>query len=526
LTEASSGPTSNIWSRRTWAALLFGLSLLTVLVHGYHPLAEDGGLYVAGVEYTLNHALFPHYTGFVREHLGYSLFAPMVAAIVQLTHLSLGWVLLFVDLFSVWLTLFAARQLLRRCITSEPAQLAGIALLGAWWTMPVASTALLLMDPYVTARSLSTPLSILAIAFALDDWSPARWLASSLRWCGLFLAIAAALHPLMATYALAFVIVVRASRLRRRALAWAVLAAAATVVAAAVQAFAPPESPALLEAILTRSYWFLSQWQWYELFGLAGPLIVLAAILRWRNNKLSSSAHVLCQTCFVLGMVATFNVLLFAHESASVHLLAKLQLLRIYLLIYAVMIMLLGASFWQLSSDAGKRVPSLQSTLRFLSVALILSMAAVMYFVQRQDFPASTHVELPWRADRNTNPWVQAFFWIRQNTPQDALFALDARYINTEGEDAQTFRAIALRSAIPDFSKDGGEASITPSLALLWQQGARVQKGLSGQNDTMRDPQLRSLGATWMVLHSAAVTVHPCPYDNGTVKVCQLTNAR
>jgi hypothetical protein len=479
LTEARSGPTSNIWSRRTWAALLFGLSLLTVLVHGYHPLAEDGGLYVAGVEYTLNHALFPHYTGFVREHLGYSLFAPMVAAIVQLTHLSLAWVLLFVDLFSVWLTLFAARQLLRRCIASEPAQLAGIALLSAWWTMPVAGTALLLMDPYVTARSLSTPLSILAIAFALDNWLPSRGPASSLRWCLLFLAIAAALHPLMAAYALAFVVVVRASKLRRRSLAWAILAVAAIVIAAAVQAFAPPESPALLEAILTRSYWFLSQWQWYERFGLAGPLIVLAAILLWRSDKLSSSAHVLCQACFVLGMVATFNVLLFAHESASVHLLAKLQLLRIYLLIYAVMIVLLGASFWQLCIDMAKRVPSLQLGLRSMPALLILSMAAVMCFVQRQDFPASPHVELPWRADRNINPWVQAFSWIRQNTPQDSLFALDARYINTEGEDAQTFRAIALRSAIPDFSKDGGEASITPTLALLWQQGARAQKDLS-----------------------------------------------
>lgn len=494
-----------------------------MLVHGYHPLAEDGGLYVAGVEYTLNHALFPHYTGFVREHLGYSFFAPMLAAIVKLTHLSLAWVLFFIDLFSVWLTLFAARQLLRRCLAGEPAQLAGIALLGAWWTMPVAGTALLLMDPYVTARSLSTPLSVLAIAFALDDWPLSRRLAPSLRWCAIFLIIAAALHPLMATYALAFVVVVRASRLRRRTLAWTVLASSAIVFAAVLQAFSPPESPALLEAILTRSYWFLSQWQWYELFGLAGPLIVLAAILFWRGDKVTRSAHVLCQACFVLGAVATFNVLLFAHESASVHLLAKLQLLRIYLLIYAVMIALLGATFWQLSSDAGKRVPSLRLALRFLSAGLILAMAVVMGFVQRQDFPASTHLELPWRADQNTNPWVQAFLWIRQNTPQDALFALDARYINTQGEDAQTFRAIALRSAIPDFSKDGGEASITPALASLWQQGANAQKDLSKQNDTLRDSQLRSLGATWMVLHTAAITVHPCPYDNGTVKVCRLT---
>lgn len=523
MTEATSEHTSEIWSRGTWAALLVGLTLLTAFVQGYHPLAEDGGLYVAGVEYTLDHSLFPHYTDFVREHLRFSLFAPMVATMVRLTHLSLAWVLFLIDLLSVWLTLFAARQILRRCIASEPAQLAGIALLGAWWTMPVAGTSLLLMDPYVTARSLSTPLSLLAVAFAMDDWARPLILSRSLQGCVLCFAIAACLHPLMAAYALAFVIVLRTSRLRRRILAWTILAAAAVIVAAILQALAPPESPALLAAIITRYYWFLSQWQWFELLGLVGPLAVLAAIFYWRYVVLSERARVLCQSCFVLGAIATLDVLLFAHESAPVHLLAKLQLLRVYILLYAVMAILLGATLWQLGSEAGTRARTLPWPLRSAPAIFIIAMAAVMCFVQRQSFPLSFHLELPWRAP-NPNPWVQAFLWAKQNTPQDALFALDARYVNTDGEDAQTFRAIALRSAVPDYSKDGGEASITPPLAPLWQQGATAQKDLSNQSDTIRDEHLRIFGTTWMVLHSAAVTAHPCPYDNGTVKVCQLVH--
>jgi hypothetical protein len=512
LTEATSGHTSKIWSRGVWAALLAGLTLLTLLVHGYHPLAEDGGLYVAGVEYLLDRSLFPHYTDFVSQHLHFSLFAPMVVAMVRLTHLSPAWILFFLYLFSVYLTLFAARQILRRCIASEPAQLAGTALLAAWWTMPVAGTSLMMMDPYVTARSLSAPLSLLAVAFAMDDWNPRS--GSFLR-CALCLVLAAPLHPLMAIYALTFVVVLRASKLRWRFLAWALLAAAAVLLAVVLQKVAPPESPAMLAAVITRYYWFLSQWHWYERLGLVGPLAVLGIILRWRRDRLSEDARVLCQACLVLGALATLDVLLFAHESASVHLVAKLQPLRVYISLYSVMAMLLGATLWQAGSEAGKRM--------WIAPAIfIITMAAIMCFVQRQTFPASFHVELPWRAAQNPNPWVRAFLWARQNTPRDALFALDARYVNTEGEDAQTFRAIAQRSAVPDYSKDGGEAADTPQLADLWHQGAVAQKELSNQSDAVRDAHLRPLGATWMVLHSTAVTVHPCPYDNGTVKVCHL----
>jgi hypothetical protein len=104
------------WRRRRWLAILAALSLLTLLVHGYHPFAEDGGLYVAGVQYTLNPSLFPHYTAFVTEHLRFSLFAPVLAGIVHFTHLPLDWVLLLIDLCSIFLTLTAAQQILRRCI--------------------------------------------------------------------------------------------------------------------------------------------------------------------------------------------------------------------------------------------------------------------------------------------------------------------------------------------------------------------------------------------------------------------------
>jgi hypothetical protein len=502
---------------------LLALSLATFLLNGYHPLAEDGGLYVAGVQLTLNPSLFPHYTVFVSEHLRFSVFAPVLATLVHLTHLSLAWVLLLTNLFSLWLTFYAAHRLLQRTLSSQPAQLAGLALLAAFWTLPIAGTSLLLMDPYVTARSLSTPLSLLAVAFAIDDRSNLRPLLSS----ALCLLFAAAFHPLMAAYAFAFVLVLRLTRLRHRFVSYAILTLAALALAAILNTVAPAESPAVLAAEKSRYYWFLSQWQWFELLGLIGPLVVLAALLqryRKHSNPFNDAAATLCRASIALGSIATLVVLLFAHKSSRSHLVARMQPLRVFLLIYAVMTLLLGSTLTKLALEARLRLQrnAFRAALAAIPIAIILILAATMFYVQRQTFPASTHLELPWRAQQNPNPWVQAFLWCRDNTPPDALFALDAKYVNEDGEDAQTFRPIALRSALPDFSKDGGEAAITPSLADQWQQGANAQINLSTEADSVRDARLNPLGVTWMVLHADAPTAHPCPYNNGTIKVCRL----
>jgi len=506
---------------------LVALAVLTLLLNGYHPLAEDGGLYVAGVQLTLNPTLFPHYTIFVSEHLHFSIFAPVLAFIVHLTHLSLAWVLLLTDLVSLWLTFYAAHRILQRAISSETAQVAGLCLLAAFWTLPIAGTSLLLMDPYVTARSLSTPLSLLAVAFALDHRTNLRPILTS----ALCLVLAAVFHPLMAAYAFALVIVLRLTRLRQRYLAYALLTLSALALAAILQTVGPTESPAILAAEKSRYYWFLSQWQWFELLGLVGPLAVLAALLtRYRKQRdpLNTAAATICRACISIGCIATLVALLFAHEGNRSHFVARMQPLRVFLLIYAIMTLLLGATLTQIALEARQRLHShaLRAPLTFLPAILIVGLAATMFYVQRQTFPASQHLEFPWRAQQNPNPWVQAFLWAHDNTPPNALFALDTKYVNEDGEDAQTFRPIALRSAVPDFSKDGGEAAITPSLAAQWLQGESAQTNLSTENDAVRDQRLLPLGVTWMVLHAAAPTAHECPYNNGVIKVCSLAAAR
>jgi hypothetical protein len=519
-------------SNLAWASLIAALSVFTLLLHGYHPFAEDGGLYVAGVQYTLNPSLFPHDTAFVTAHLHYSVFAPLLAALVRSTHLPFDWAILLAYLSTVVLTFVAAHQLLRRCFASAPAQLAGLALLAAWWTLPVAGTSLLLMDPYLTARSFSTPLSLLAIAFALDPWptpqsqvphvSHLRGGTHTKMACALCLILAVLFHPLMAGYAFAFVLALRILRIPNPRLAIAALCPAALALAAVIEAHAPAESPAAVLAAYSRYYWFLSQWHWYELCGLAGPLLIFALLLR---TRLHPPTKLLLRAAILIGLLATLIAALFAHHSAPTHLVARLQPLRAYLLLYAIMALLLGASLTQLLIEHLPTIRS-RSTQRLLAttpVSIALALCAISYLTQRATFPASPHIEFPSHEPHHPNPWVQAYLWSRAHTPQDAVFALDAKYINQPGEDAQTFRAWAQRSVLPDFSKDGGEAAITPALAPQWLTAATAQRGLSTEDDNLRDPRILPLGATWMIVHSSAPTHHPCPYDNATVKVCRLT---
>jgi hypothetical protein len=504
------------WPASLWLLLLVALTILVLLVHGYHPLAEDGGLYAAGVLWKLDPTLFPQYTAFVTEHLRFSIFAPFVAAIVRHAPLSLAWTLLLLYLLSIALTLFAARQILRRIIVSEAAQLAGIALLVAWWTLPVAATSLMLMDPYLTARSLSLPLSLLAIAFALDNWRrrPRAPLA-----CILLLLLAFLFHPLMASYAVAFVISLQIVKHRRALPLFLLLTALALAAALIIQLHAPPETPALRAAEITRYYWFLSQWHLYELLGIIAPLLIFALLLRQRRIVFSPAAATLCRAAIALGLLTTLIALLFARENLSTHLIARLQPLRIFVLLYALMAMLLGVSLQQLCFTTRPRPLVLRAFLRALPFVVLIAFAAIMFEAQRATFPASAHLELPYKP--NPNCWTQAFLWARDHTPPNALFAIDADYITTPREDAQTFRATAQRSVLPDHSKDGGEAAITPALAGAWLLGDRVQSGLSALDDTTRDARLRPLGVTWMVLHADAHTYHPCPYSNSVVKVCQ-----
>jgi hypothetical protein len=232
--------------------LVTALTFFALLVHGYHPYAEDGGVYLPEIKRLLDPGLYPHGAEFIVGHLRYSVFAPAMAWLVRESHCSLEMMLLLVYLASFWTTLFAAWLLAARCCASREARGGAVALLAAWMTMPIAGTSLMLMDPYVTARSLSTPCALLVLVGALEFLRPqfeseeqARYGWRGLALCCLALAGAAVMHPLMAAYGLGSALLLGAVLSSIRWVrVWGATALGLTGVAmaAGLQLSAPPES--------------------------------------------------------------------------------------------------------------------------------------------------------------------------------------------------------------------------------------------------------------------------------------------
>jgi hypothetical protein len=518
------------------AVLVTALTFLALLAHGYHPYSEDGGVYLPEIKRLLDPGLYPHGSEFVVGHLRYSLFAPAMVWLVRESHFSLEMVLLLVHLATFWATLFAAWLLAARCYASREARGGAVTLLAVWMTMPIAGTSLMLMDPYVTARSLSTPCALLALVGMLEFLLPQfesdegqtrhRWRGLALC-CGA-LAGAGMMHPLMAGYALGSVLLLGAllSSIRLVQI-WGAVVLGLTGVAMAtgLQLSSPPESEIYQRVVLTRGYWFLSQWHWYEWIGLVAPLLILSIVAFGRRRDDDGARVGLARMAVAAGLTATLVALLFARTGMATHLVARMQPLRIFQLVYVVMTLVLGAVL-------GERVLQ-QRPMRWIAAFSLL--AGLMVAVERGTFPASQHLELPDALERRAptdeghrdkgnqgNQFEQAFTWIGRNTPRDAMFALDAQYITRPGEDAQSFRAIAERSVLPDYSKDGGVVTNKPELATAWLQGQVAQTELSAESDARRIATLMPLGVTWVVLERNAATGFVCKYTNDAVKVCRL----
>jgi len=529
------------WAKERGFAVLVvsALTLFALAADGYHPYAEDGGLYMAGVKRLLDPAMYPRGTAFVLEPMRRSLFAPAIAGMARAldmtpeagTHRGLPLLLLALHLASVWLTLFAGWLLAARCWPGRnggsAARAGAVVLLACWLALPVAGTALLLMDPYLTARSFSTPAMVLALVGALDMTEGAGTDAKQRRrgvylWAG-SIALAATMHPLMAAYAFGATLMLSCMRSPRRSVqGWgtAALGVSAVALAQTLQMTTKPESADYLRVAMTRTYWFPAAWSWYELAGLAAPLAILT-IFAWGRRSMTarhesaprnSADRALTRMAVTVGATAWMVAALFARAGAATHLVARMQPLRAFQIVYLVMLLVLGAML-------GERMLG-RSAWRWAAAMVLLGGA--MLGAERTAFPGSNHLEMPWVEARN--PWVQAFLWVRANTPKDALFALDADYINAPGEDAQCFRAIAERSALPDYSKDGGEASIAPEMTPAWMSGQAAQRGLSALATTDRErvAALGRLGVTWVVLQAGAATSFDCPYANAAVRVCRL----
>ena len=512
---ANSHGTQHTPHRAARGALIAALfTPLVLLLHGYHPYTEDGGLYLAEVKWLLNRALYPAYTDFVTQHLHFSIFPWLMADFTRLSHQPLDWVVLEFYVLSTWLTLWSIWMLAGRVVRTLQGRIGAVLLLACWWSIPVAGTSLMLMDPYVTARSFSTPLILLALTMFLvflnrHDAAGERKRAAILGCVALLAAIL--IHPLMAGFGAATLLllfVFARTTGRRRAAILVTLTVAVLALCSALYAHTPPASASERLAAASRYYWFLSGWQWFELLGIVGPMIVL--LLLNRRRATDPGEGLLIRALLALNIIAVVVCLCFPRDGMANFGVQSMQPMRSLHLLYLGMILLLGAWLGE--------VCLVQRTWRWCLAAVVLG--SPMVYVARATTPASAHLEMPWRVPEN--PWVQTFLWIRTNTPEDAVFAMDPHYITLDTEDAQGFRALAERSSMPDYSKDGGEAGDTMSLADRWLAAVNAQASIDSESDEKRRALGLAYGATWLLLKVDSATSLACPYANSLVKVCRL----
>jgi hypothetical protein len=478
------------------------IALLTpavLLIHGYHPLADDGAVYVTGIKRLANPSLYRSDAVFATSPTRFSIFAHVLAPLLHWS--SLPVLLLVCHVASIFLFLLGARQVATRIFSDRRMCWGAVLLSACCFTLPVAGTSLSIMDPYTTARSFSTPLGLFAVAAVLDEN-----LAGSILWLGL----AALLHPLMAGYtAISMLTLALAQRKMWHAVG---LVFAMGWLLSAVIFITTHHADARLaynRAALSRSYFFLSSWQWYEYPGLVVPLLLLG--FAGFRSRLPWPSRALAMTATLVGSWALVTSLCFVHRSGSL-LLARVQVLRAFHLVYITGVLLAGGMLGRLT----------RQHMRAIAV-LCLLVSGALFAGQRLTYPESNHVEWPGLKPRNL--WQEAFLWIRANTPSDAIFALDNDYIQSPGEDAQGFRATAERSAVADWFKDGGIASNFPEAAALWWQGSTATEQLNQASDEQRLARLQLLGVSWIVLPVQASTGFPCPFTNARVRVCRLSGA-
>ena len=472
------------------------LSLLTLgalLVHGYHPWAEDAEIYLPGVEKVLHPELFPFNAEFFEAHAHLTFFPNVVAASVRLSHLPLEVVLFVWQVTSIFLLLLACWQLGGKCFTDQKARWAGVGLVAALLTLPVTGTGLYILDQYTNPRNLVAGAAIFMIAKVLDG----KYFQA-----GLIFACAAAIHPLMPAFALSYCAVVLCIKEFDRR-----FAALACLLPFGIS-FAPP-SPAYHRVALSHTYHYFLQWQWYELLGAVAPLALLWCFSRVARSRQLRNLDLLCRALIVYELVyLPAGVVL--SVSARFESLARFQPMRSLYLLYVMFVLFAGGLLGQFVLK--NRV--------WRWAALFVPLCAGMFVAQRALFPDSAHIEWPGASPKNQ--WVQAFEWIQSNTPRDAVFALDPLHMHIPGEDENGFRAIAHRSMLADAVKDSGAVSMFPPLAETWLAQVEAQNGW--KTFQARDfHRLRAeYGVNWVVLQRPGAPDLDCPYQNAAVLVCRV----
>ncbi len=486
--------------------ILLLLTAGAVLVHGYHPYAEDAEIYLPGVEKILNPQLFPVGREFFQSHANMTLFPNLIAASLRVTHLPLEAGPFVWHVTSIFLLLLACWQLSGILFRSPRARWGAVCLIAGLLTIPVAATALYIVDQYLNPRNLAAFSVVFAVTRTLE-----KKYVRALLW----LVFAASVHPMMWTFGFSFcflLVVIEKWDARKNLSSLRIPSQAAAGLGFLFPfgiSLDPPTSRAYHEAALLHGNHYIQRWEWYEDLGIFAPI----ALFWWFGRMARARGwHELDRVCraLIIYDIIFFCAALVVDLPPRFESLARLQPLRSLHLLYIVMFVIMGGFLGEFVLK--------NRVWRWL--ALFIPLAAGMFVAQRALFPASAQVEWPGVAPKN--PWAQAFVWIRTNTPEDAVFAVDPNYMHIEGEDEIGFRAMAQRSRLADAIKDNGVVSMFPPLADEWWEQVQAESPWKNFQAADFDRLKNRYGVTWVVLNGPGVAGVDCQFQNAVVRVCRL----
>lgn len=487
--------------------LILAFSLLGFFVMGYHPGIEDDGVYLTSVKADLNPALYPHDADFFKLQMRTTVFDTWMARFVRWTGIPLAWSELLGQSISILVVVWACWSIVRQLFQEAAARWAGVAMVAAMFTLPVAGTALYIMDQHLHPRNPATALILVAVSRILAG---KRWQAAPL------LGLAFVLHPMMGALGISFccflaltlseplclwIGALRARLHPRRAAPVAAIVPFAWV-------FGPPSKP-WLEALHSRHWFRLYEWEWYEWLGAIAPLVLFWVVARIAAKhgevKLARFA-----TAIVLYGVFQQSVAMVILGPQALIGLSALEPMRYLHLVYVFMALIGGAYL-------GRYV--LKARLWRWAIFLIVADGS-MFLAQRQLFASTAHLELPSAA--SANPWLQAFDWIRRNTPEDAYFALDPMYMAAPGEDYHSFRALAERSQLADGIKDTSVVTKVPELGPVWKLQLQAQQGWSSFQLADFERLKAGFGVDWVLVAYPAPEGLDCRWHNSSLAVCRI----
>jgi hypothetical protein len=433
--------------------LLLGMVAASIAIHGYHYGIEDEAIYLPAIKVLVNPALYPQDTIFFAPQTRFMLFDNLVAAVARVTHARVDCTV-FGFYVATLLAFYAGLwALTMRLFPGRRGRMGGMLLIGSLLTMPIAGTSIFIVDQHLHPRTLATALILWAAALVapgtMGDGARTR---RDYVLAAILMATAALFHVQMAFYGTLFLAALLLP-LRPRVGVLVLLAGAVTVLLTAT--LMAKGGPEWQEASRTRAQHYLMRWEWYEWLGAIAPGLLLWGMARLaRIRGLLVAGEVALRTAlfaafaFVAGCAVTIP--------PQLERLVVFQPLRMLHLIYIVMLLMAGGLLAELALK-GKA---------WRWALLLVPIAGGMCFAQYQTFPDTHHIEWPERA--TGNDWVEGFHWVKANTPVDARFVLDPRYMSLPGEDFHGFRGLAERGQMGDWSKDSGVALLFPRLAPRW----------------------------------------------------------